>query len=303
MKTDRLLGITVYLLRHGLTSANALAERFEVSLRTIQRDAESLSRAGIPIYSRPGAGGGYGIMEEYRLEHIAASAADVALIQTALEGLHSAHPNARVRTALEKVSLLSREPDQALMLDFGVLHEDGELCERLSLLEEAIAGKRTVSFDYTDARGVERARRAEPVSLVYRWYAWYLLAYAPERADYRTFKLARMRGLRALTERSAHVHPPVRELLARGEAGRTYIDAEIRCEGRVRAKAMEYLRGRIVAEEEDGACRMRLHLPEDELVWFGVLLALGDGVRVIAPKALRERVAQKGREILKACGE
>lgn len=93
MKTDRLLGITVYLLRHGLTSANALAERFEVSLRTIQRDAEfAFARPGIPIYSRPGAGGGYGIMEEYRLEHIAANAADVALIQTALEGLHSAHP-------------------------------------------------------------------------------------------------------------------------------------------------------------------------------------------------------------------
>ncbi len=303
MKTDRLLGITVYLLRHGLTSASALAARFEVSLRTIQRDAEALSRAGIPIYSRPGAGGGYAIVEEYRLEHIAASAADAALIRTALEGLHSAHPNARVRTALDKVSLLSQRPDDGLVLDFGVLHEDGALNAKLSLLEGAAAAKRLVSFLYTDARGVESARRAEPVSLVYRWYAWYLLAYDPERADYRTFKLSRMRDVQSLPDRFERAHPPVRELLSCGETGRAYIDAEIRCTSRARAKAQEYLNGRVVAEEADGACRMRLHLPEDELAWFGVLLALGDGVRVLEPQALRERMAQKAREILAVCGQ
>ena len=68
MKIDRLMGIVVYLLNHGRTSAQKLAEEFEVSSRTIMRDLESLDQAGIPIQSFYGAEGGYQLMEDFVLE-------------------------------------------------------------------------------------------------------------------------------------------------------------------------------------------------------------------------------------------
>ena len=91
MKTDRLMAITLYLMNHETVSASVLASCFEVSKRTIQRDMETLSRAGVPITSLYGADGGYGIMEEFRLGKQFAGAEDYRNIVTALRGLVSAY--------------------------------------------------------------------------------------------------------------------------------------------------------------------------------------------------------------------
>ena len=93
MKIDRLMGIVIYLLNHGRTSAQSLSEEFEVSPRTIVRDLEALDRAGIPIQSFYGVEGGYQIMDSYVFEKQAATASDFDWIVTALKGLASAYAN------------------------------------------------------------------------------------------------------------------------------------------------------------------------------------------------------------------
>ena len=193
MKTERLYAITIYLLNHGRTPASELAEHFEVSLRTIQRDMESLCLSGIPVTSVAGAAGGYEIAERFRLDHHFATSDDYSCILTALQGLVSATGGQKARHTLEKIASVSKPEDSCLLLDFSVLREGDTAL--LQALQSAIAGKRMVRFVYTNNNNETRTHSVEPVAVLYRWYAWYLLAYSRVKGDYRTYKLVRMSGL------------------------------------------------------------------------------------------------------------
>jgi predicted DNA-binding transcriptional regulator YafY len=106
MKIDRLLGITIHLLNHDKSSAKILASKFEVSLRTIQRDIESLCQAGIPVVSYVGAEGGYKILESFKMDRQIAGDVDYQYIILALQGLASAYENPKVETTLEKMKAI-----------------------------------------------------------------------------------------------------------------------------------------------------------------------------------------------------
>ena len=125
MKTDRLLSIVIYLLNHDIVNAAKLAERFEVSRRTILRDVEQLSLAGIPIQSLPGVNGGYSIMEGYKLDGRLITEQEQASILTALKGFFSAYDHKKYNDVLEKISSLlpKQQKQQHIFLDFGVSGE------------------------------------------------------------------------------------------------------------------------------------------------------------------------------------
>lgn len=128
MKIDRLLGITIYLLNHGRANTKVFTERFEVSIRTIQRDIETLCRAGIPIVSICGTNGGYEIIDSFKMDRQVAGQIDYSFIITALQGLASAYENPMIKATLEKmVSLSPNQNSKAhLFLDFSVLKEGQE---------------------------------------------------------------------------------------------------------------------------------------------------------------------------------
>lgn len=176
MKIERLYAITVYLLNHGRTSANELAKHFEVSVRTIQRDMDSLCCSGIPIISVAGAAGGYEISPHFRLDKHLVTSNDYSYILTALEGLVSATNDRNAKHTLEKISHIHKQNDRNIILDFSVLREGEQAA--LQALQTAIVQKRMVDFIYTNNDHETRAHRVEPVAALYRWYAWYLLAYS-----------------------------------------------------------------------------------------------------------------------------
>ena len=180
MKIDRLLGMLIYLLNRDTVSARELAERFEVSVRTVQRDMETLGLAGIPIASLLGNAGGYRILDTYKLSRQLLSAEDYLQLIIALRGLDSAYQSREVGAALEK--MLSLAPDgmaaeQRLQLDLSVLREGLEAGDRLAALDAAIRSGRAVGFDYTDVQLANTRRLVEPVQLTYKSHAWYLLGY------------------------------------------------------------------------------------------------------------------------------
>jgi predicted DNA-binding transcriptional regulator YafY len=90
MRIDRMLSITVMLLNRDRVSARELAEKFEISIRTVYRDIEAINLAGIPVISYPGNSGGFGIMENYRLDRQLLTLNDMLGILTALKGVNSA---------------------------------------------------------------------------------------------------------------------------------------------------------------------------------------------------------------------
>ena len=109
MKHDRLYALTLYLLNHGRTSARELAERFEVSIRTIQRDIDALGRAGIPVESLPGKCGGYALVEGFRMERQLLTPEDRANLRAAMAGLASATGDPSAGAGLEKLMAVSPE--------------------------------------------------------------------------------------------------------------------------------------------------------------------------------------------------
>ncbi|MBB6672044.1 helix-turn-helix transcriptional regulator [Cohnella nanjingensis] len=202
MKLDRLLSITMTLMNQPRVSATELAERFEVSLRTIYRDMDAINQAGIPIVSFPGSDGGYEIMSSFRIDRQVLSLDDFSAIYSALRGARSATESLNIDKLLEKIGALM--PQQAGVADAANLDLDFQPTpndkEKIGPLHEAIKQLRLVRFEYLDTKGAESERSVEPMGLFLKGYVWYLYGYCLARSDIRIFRLTRMLRLKTLSE-------------------------------------------------------------------------------------------------------
>jgi len=303
MKTDRLLGITMYLLNREIVPASELSEKFEVCARTIARDMEALGLAGIPIASTAGPGGGYRIMESFRLGRPVSTAEDYQYVIAALKTLCSAYENKKLDATLEKLLAMQRggSGGQRVFVDFSVVKEGERTPAYTALLEQAIADGRVVAFSYTDAGGAVTRREAEPLALSYKWYAWYLLAYCLTRQDYRIFKLNRMDDLAATGRGFSRAHGDIPALLerqwARDDRGRLWV--RLLCKAQARIAVLEYFNAKVLEEHPNGNFECAFHVIESERMWFSLLMGFGGQVRVLEPPELAKRVQQTAEELLR----
>lgn len=300
MKIDRLMGIVVYLLNHGRTSAQKLAEEFEVSPRTIMRDLEALDQAGIPIQSFYGAEGGYQIMEDFVLEKQVGTGRDYGWIVTALRGMVSAYANKSLERTLEKMESLSGTKSHPVFLDLGAAAEDETIREQLKLLEEAIGRKCMVRFSYTNSRDEAKEIVTEPVCLQYKWYNWYLIGYQEKYQDYCMFKLVRMEKLEVTETANTREHDPAAFAEQKQEA--KILHVRLFGEAGMKAKCREYLNGKVTREYENGDFEFCFSVPEHETFWYGALLSFGSRVKVIEPEELKTRIVKNCAELLKMYG-
>lgn len=298
MKLERLYGITVYLMNHGRTSANELAKHFEVSLRTIQRDIDSLCMAGIPVISVTGMAGGYEISDSFRLDKDFATSDEYSYILTALKGLETATLDPRVKHTLEKIAHASKPEDNGIILDFSVLHEGDNTT--LQQLKTAVTKKLAVEFTYTNNNNETRTHNVEPIAVVYRWYAWYLLAYSKVKNDYRTYKLVRMSNLKITDTPFEKKHKSADAILRESDKtdSRQYTEIIMKCNEIAKPRVIEYLNGTITKEFSNGDVLMKATVVENEQFWIGTLLSLGDNVEVIAPEKIRIRLLQSAEKII-----
>lgn len=303
MKIERLYAITIYLLNHGKTTANELAKHFEVSLRTIQRDMDSLCLAGIPILSTAGSTGGYEIAGQYKLNQGFVSADDLSNIRTALQGLVSATGNLQACQTLEKIDHVSNRQDNHMILDFSVLQEDTQ--NTLLLLQSSVKEKRAVTFTYTNNNGETRIHNVEPIAVLYRWYAWYLLAYSKVKDDYRTYKLVRMNHLQITDAPFTREHENAKQILAAIDKkdSRQYTEIFLKCKVSAKSRVMEYLKGTVLEELPDGDALIRATVVENEHFWLGTLLSLGSNVEVVSPENIIKQLLTAAEEIVGLYGE
>ena len=295
MKIDRLMGIVVYLLNHGRTSAQKLAEEFEVSPRTIMRDLESLDQAGIPIQSFYGIDGGYQIMDGFVLDKQAATRHEYDWIVTALKGMASAYASKSLEQTLAKIKSINYQDDIAVSMDLGVASEDEKIKEHLKLLEDAIQKKCAVRFSYTNSHDEVKKIQTEPVCLQYKWYHWYLIGYYEKYQDYCMFKLVRMEDVEITDIPNTKIHN-----LSDVRLKDSHNDiAHIRLYGKaiIKAKCREYLNGRITKEYENGDFEFCFSVPEHETFWYGVVLSFGNQAKIIEPPEIIERIVKTCKEI------
>lgn len=301
MKIDRLMGITMYLLNRNVVSAKELAERFEVSVRTIVRDIEALSAAGIPVSSSTGTSGGYSIIEGYKLNGQMINPADQTAIVTALKGLFTAYDGNRYADVLEKLSaVFQKQEQQRVFLDFGASGENAEIQVKLKILEDTIKNKMDVNINYVDSSGTVSNRLVEPLALNYRWYAWYLFAFCTEKQDYRIFKLARIDKLDLINIKFSKEHGDPAILLEStfSGTGRRISKIVIQVKPSVKVQVCEYLNAEYIETLENGDYIMGIDAYESERMWFAMLMSFGNTVRVLEPEEVKIRVMKTAENIL-----
>lgn len=300
MKKDRLYALTLYLLNHGKTSASELAKHFEVSVRTIQRDIDALCQAGIPICAFTGTNGGYEILSDFKMNNQLASKDEYAYIATAINGLKTVTNNPVADDIYEKITAISKNSNTGMILDFSVLREGDE--KLLQKLQSAVKNKQVVKFSYTNNSGETREHRVEPIAVIYKWYAWYMLAFNPTKQDYRTYKLVRMEEVCITEDKFSKEHRSVEDIL--NDCSSSYQGKDVstkvrlRCRGNAIHRIKEYLNGQLIETFEDGTAFMEIRIVEDEQWWIGVVLSQGNEVEVIEPEHIKNRIIECAKDIL-----
>ncbi|PZD94439.1 transcriptional regulator [Paenibacillus sambharensis] len=193
-KVERLISIIMILLKKDVVSTTEFTQLFQVSKRTILRDMETLSLANIPIYSVNGVKGGYGIMDEYKVDKRLLSSSDLENILTALGGLEQILLTEDVERTIKKIEAMVSPLSlhRSVQLSFYNWQGRSEVLETLKTCQESILKKRLVSFEYTDKDGAVTSRMIEPYELHFSESSWYLRGFCLHRQGYRTFKLSRI---------------------------------------------------------------------------------------------------------------
>ncbi|MBU5428277.1 YafY family transcriptional regulator [Tissierella pigra] len=297
MKIDRLLGILTILLQNDRVTAPYLAEKFEVTRRTIGRDIDTLCQSGIPIITYQGSGGGISIAEGFKIDKSILTADELLGIIAGLKGLGSVSDRCYIEKTLNKLSankdmiLSLREP---IVIDLAS-HYKGSLTEKIELIKQAIHDHRLIEFDYYYEKGITH-RCIEPYFIIFQWTAWYIFGFCQERKDWRLFKMMRLWDLHICDE--------------------TYIPREIPPEKRdfndhlpddkklvalfdpsVRYQLIETYGLHCYTETKEGLLRLEVGYTNMDFT-ISWILGFGDKVRVIEPVDMAEHIKRIAVNIL-----
>ncbi len=201
MKIERMIGILSLLLQKEKITTPELAERFEVSKRTILRDVDDLCKAGIPICTMPGIGGGIQIMDGYRMDRTVLTSKDMKMILAGLRSLDSVSGNSYYSLLMEKIKAGSSDfinGSDTILIDLSSPHK-APISEKVTLVQTAIDLKQAIRFDYYSPKA-ESTRILDPYYLIFKWSSWYVWGYCRAKQDFRMFKLNRMDGLEITDE-------------------------------------------------------------------------------------------------------
>ena len=301
MKIDRILGIIIYLFNHDKVSAKTLAEKYDVSVRTIQRDMVNIASCGITIYSDNVKNGVYSILSTYKLKNTNIKNDEQQMIIKALETLSTSYTNHTLDSIIEKYnSIIGKEGGQRIFWDFGVTKENQQVQNVNKTLEQAITEKKYISFHYRNASGKESDLTVDPLAIHSKWYAWYLFAYRDEKEQYYTFKVARMKDVEILNKKSMTDHGDIEERMKESEQNyyKTCINIEVHFEEQESGLIQEYFPDCQIEKMMNGVCRTFIGVPAKERLWKALLLSFGDRVKVVAPEEYKKELIDTARNFL-----
>ncbi len=292
MQESRLFKILYRLLDKGEATACELAKDFEVSVRTIYRDIDALSAAGIPIYTAAGRNGGIRLLEGFVLNKAVLSEKEKQEILAALQSINAAK-NVDGSETLQKLSaLFHTHSENWLEVEFsrwGNQESDNRKFERL---KDAVLHCKRVKIRYAGSDENETERIIEPLQLAYKAKAWYLKAFCMLKQDYRLFKLNRILGLEVLEE---HFVP--HEFQGQADTHESdYNLVTLRFPKEMAYRVYdEFDETQIERQENDGFI-VSAKMPED--AWLtGFLLSFGTQVEILSPDSLKAILAEQAKNI------
>jgi len=298
MKINRLLEITLVLLNKGNTTARELADRFEVSTRTIYRDIDELSAAGVPVFTNKGSGGGISLLENYVLNRSFMTEHERDSLMLALKTLQATrYPE--IEAVLEKIGGLFKETtsDDWVHIEFSPWGSGPNEENKFLDIKRAILERKIITFDYINADGIMSHRRIEPMQLAYKGQAWYVWGYCETRRDFRTFRISRIRNI-VVTDEGFVRRPP--ESIKEEEPAakpRKSVTLKLRFQPENLYRVYDDYDEERITRNPDGTYDVTVTFPEDEWV-YGYIMSFGSYVEVLEPQHIRDIVRERMKKAL-----
>lgn len=288
MKSSRLFQIVYRLLANGRSTAPALANELEVSVRTIYRDIEALCQAGVPIITEQGQSGGVRLMDGWVLNKTLMDAKEQEQLLTAVQSLAALQDDGE--GLVRKLgALFQKQHADWLRVDFRHWGPVNENDVRFEMIKAAVLEKRVLQFDYAAYNGMSH-RRVKPVLLYFKGNAWYLQAFCLMRNEFRTFKISRVSNLSLTDEQfDDELTPPPLEPWS-GIFG--WPEVRLRFKPHMAYRVYDEYDEECVQREENGSLLVTANLPPDEEWLIGRLLSYGTDAQVLSPASLRMRLAE-----------
>lgn len=290
MQINRLFETVYMLLNQPNVTAKDLADRFEVSTRTIYRDIEVLSSAGIPVYMTKGKGGGIRLIDNFVLNKTVLSQNEQDEILNALQSL-SATNYPQVNHVLSKLSsYFNREFENWISVDFSNWSYSNR--EKFLIIKEAVLSKRVAVFDYYSRDGVKTQRYAEPLQLWFKQNSWYVIAICRTRHNYRTFKLSRIKNLR-LTDEFFDRNTSIKTISDDTEKSDVkLVKLVLKIDASQAYRVYDEFDEDMVSIGDDGSFTVTVEFPEDEWV-YGYILSFGHYAVVEEPLYLKNIIHER----------
>lgn len=289
---DRLFQIVYMLMEKPQMTAKELAEVFEVSERTIYRDVDKLTLAGIPIYTNQGKNGGISILPDYVLNKTVLTKDEKDRILESLNALNEVI-FAKDRESMSRLqAFLGEQHQDWIEIAFSSWGNSEEEASVFAKIKDAILGHHFMKIMYSGNQGALVERKVKPLKLCFKDQAWYLYAYCCLREDYRFFKLKRISKLTVL---DTHFEPEkVGKVLA--QSSRDYaqnvntVRATLEISQDMAFRAYEELTNLTMTDHGTLVCTMDV----TDVNWLvSYILSYGSHIRVLEPSEIKERVMQE----------
>ena len=294
MSDSRLFKILYYLLDKGHATASEMAERFEVSARTIYRDVESLSSAGIPIYTEPGRKGGICLLRDFTLDRVILSERERQEVLVALQSIKATGYTSGKDILTKLSALFHMDTADWIEVDFSRWEKSACDNSKFEMLKKAILQHKEIKIIYENTNSERSERIIQPLKLSYKSKEWYLKAFCLKRQDFRIFKLNRISGL----ELSEQTFEPGTYPEPEQVQPQVYPQIVLHFSKEIAYRVYDEFETTQIQYQENGDLIAYAHMPVDP--WLtGYLLSFGSKVEVLEPAELREYMFEQVQEIYK----
>ena len=297
MRSERLFEIVFILLNRKQTTAQELAKKFGVSVRTIYRDMDILSSAGIPVYTMQGTGGGIFIDESYTINKSILTKGEQEKILLALQCL-SPIDEIHTESILNRLSAIFQKNADWIRIDYSRWDNKNDH-HLFKTLKDAILERRAVKLEYLSSYGEKTERTVYPLRLLYKSKAWYVESFCAEKNDYRLFRLTRILSITKTLKTFNRA-----ELLNKISERKDYSDdlvltnIKLKCSAKTAYRLYDEFPPELISKNSDGSYTLNAALHFDSWI-CGFILSLGTEVEILEPENLKTEIAQFAEEIMK----
>ncbi|WP_330656101.1 helix-turn-helix transcriptional regulator [Alkaliphilus flagellatus] len=288
---NRLFEIIYILLGKKRITAKELSEHFEVSQRTIYRDIETLSAAGIPIYTNKGKGGGISLLDNFVLNKSILSEQEQNEILMSLQTLNAVQfPD--IEPVLHKLSTLFKKQSMNWIdVDFSHWGSDENERQKFNLLKTAIQNGNVLIFDYFSSYGEKTKRTIEPIRLIFKEQSWYIYGFCRSKNDFRLFKITRIKNLSQLNETFRRESP---NNIYNGfqDHNNKIVELVLKIEGKMAYRIYDEFNPEYILKNLDGSFTVTAIFPEGEWI-YSYVLSYGDFAEVLEPKHVRDTIKRR----------